>query len=121
MKLLTDAQLNRLDWDSALQGVETQDFLQSFAWGEFHTSLGHPVWRFAIEDAGILISQLLVIQLDLGYGQHLLYSPHGTFINKHIPLPKLEEATALLMTAVKELGAKTGSICFRIDPCCFER
>lgn len=116
MKLLRDDALNQEDWDAALQDNTEFDFLQSWTWGEFHQSLGHPIWRLAVEDNGIIIAQILVIQLSLGYGQNVLYSPHGNFINKHLSLPKVEEATRLLLPAIEELGQQTGALCFRVDP-----
>jgi len=37
---------NKNKWESRLDKFPEANFLQSWAWGEFHQKLGHPVYRF---------------------------------------------------------------------------
>ena len=103
------------DWDNYLAKTGGH-FLQSWDWGEFQHRLGNKVWRLLVEDNSLIVGQILVIKLSLGFGQSILYSPRGRLINKHLSLPAAQAVTALLLAEIKKIALDEKVVLFRIDP-----
>ncbi len=116
MKLIDGSQLGAIGWDASLADRPDANFLQSWAWGEFHKALDNKVWRLAIEDNGMIALQLLVIKLSLGLGQCILYSPRGSLINKKASARAVKDGTALLITRIQEIAHQENALAFRMDP-----
>lgn len=116
MKLIPQNSLEAKSWDTALLGRPDAHFLQSWAWGEFHSQLGHKIWRLAVEDENDIINQLLVIKMPLPLGQSFLYSPRGNLVNKKLSAQKQQQSTKLLIDKIKEVDEQERAILFRIDP-----
>ncbi|RLC37624.1 hypothetical protein DRH29_00825 [candidate division Kazan bacterium] len=117
MKLLDDKSLDKKSWDSALLSRSDAHFLQSWAWGDFNKKLNNQVWRLAVEDEGVIINQLLVVKLNVGFGFSLLYSPKGNLINKELPVSSQQTSSKLLLDKIKSIAQKNRKIIlFRIDP-----
>lgn len=117
MKVITDNLLNQVDWDSALLSRPNAHFLQSWAWGEFNKKLDNKIWRLAIEDNNVIINQLLIIKMSVGFGFSLLYSPKGSLINKNIPASSQQTSSQMLLDKIKSIAqTQKKIILFRLDP-----
>ncbi|MFH0905520.1 MAG: peptidoglycan bridge formation glycyltransferase FemA/FemB family protein [bacterium] len=117
MKLFPEQQLTQEVWDAALLVRPDCHFLQSWAWGEFQKTLGNPIWRLAVEDGGEIVNQLLVINLRLGWGWSLLYSPRGNLVNKNASAQAQQVSGKLLLDKIRAIADKDKSlILFRVDP-----
>src|SRR6266581_2175443 len=55
-------------------------FLQSWAWGEFQKSLGHKIYRVAIEDGGVILGTAQAVVKKLYLGKTYLEVPKGPVI-----------------------------------------
>ncbi len=67
---------NKQEWEGFILICNEKTFLQSFAWGDFHISLGNKIWRFGIYENGVLISVALTVKIISRRGSFLLV-PHG--------------------------------------------
>lgn len=70
-------------WESFLAGCLQKTFLQSWAWGIFHQSLGNTIFRFGIYQEGELIAVALVVKIKARRGSFLLV-PHGPVMKSEI-------------------------------------
>lgn len=117
MKLLVNTGLDRQSWDQFILQHPEGNLLQSWAWGDFQGSLGHPIWRFrVVDEKDETISQLLAIKLALGFGKFILYTPREILINRSAPAHTQHQAMELIVNKIKELGKTEGLILWRTDP-----
>ncbi len=64
------------DWDNWLLEQQNEDFLQSYAWGEFQDQEGRPVIRIQGEDQGDQRYQVQGFVHSLPFGLKYVYFPH---------------------------------------------
>jgi len=105
---------NQFSWDNFTQKHPGGSFLESWGWGDFQTNLGNKIWRFQVQENDQILGQGLIIKLALGFGKHILYSPHPLFINKRLTASQQEEALKLSLEKLKKL--KNEGILIRFDP-----
>lgn len=116
MNIISQEQLSQSVWDAALTRNPHANLLQSWAWGEFQSQIGNPVWRFAVTQNEDIVLQVQVIKQTLGFSQSILYAPRADLINKQLPAQELNQALKLLLKEVVELAMREKCILFRIDP-----
>jgi len=68
-------------WSQLVEEIYPNQFLQSWEWGEFQSSLGRKVWRFKIEREGELVSMGQAIGHELPFGLSYIYLPRGPLTN----------------------------------------
>ncbi len=105
--------LNKELWESFLAQQTRKTFLQSWYWGEFHTSLGNKIWRFGIYENNKLVAVALTVKIKSRRGDFLLV-PHG-------PVTKLSSSSSykvikLLLERLKELAKQEKVDFIRICP-----
>lgn len=98
---------NKADWEAFLATQGRKTFLHSFAWGEFHNSLGNKAWRFGIFEGNQQIAAALVIKIRSRRGDFLLV-PHG-------PVGDLK-VLPLLLEKLKDLAKREKADFIRISP-----
>lgn len=84
-------------------------FLQAWAWGEFQSHLGRPMWRLGAYDGSRFVGAALVIEHQLILGRSYLYCPRG-------PLAESAEAWTALVERLRELGQREQVMYVKIDP-----
>lgn len=89
------------EWEEFLAKCEHKTFLQSWAWGDFHESLGNKAWRFGMYEGGELVALALTIKISAKRGSFLLV-PHG-------PVMK-EESHDVKLAILKMLQEKLKSL-----------
>ena len=101
---------NKAVWEKFLLNSDQVNFLQSFAWGETHQSLKHPVLRFGIysKDKLIGLIQLIKVAAKRGTYWECPGGPVLDFKNERL----LEQAINFL----KELAKKEKVLWLRIRP-----
>jgi lipid II:glycine glycyltransferase (peptidoglycan interpeptide bridge formation enzyme) len=93
-------------WDEVVLGNANPSFLQTWAWGDFQLALGRKVWRYVLEDTGI-VGIALVIRQDLPLGKCWLYVP---MVSVHT-----ESARQMLEDELKKLAKSEQAIFVRMD------
>lgn len=68
---------NQNQWDLSLLDYKCEDFLQSYAWGEFQTREGRPVLRIQGEEGGDQKYQVQGFVHSLPFGLKYIYFPHS--------------------------------------------
>lgn len=91
-------------WEEFLAGCFEKTFLQSWAWGEFHKSLGNKVWRCSFYEEGALIAVALVVKISAKRGSFLLV-PHG---------PVMKSETRALNVLSTRPSTKNGALVHEI-------
>ncbi|MBI5467275.1 MAG: peptidoglycan bridge formation glycyltransferase FemA/FemB family protein [Candidatus Kerfeldbacteria bacterium] len=86
-----------------------QPYLQSWAWGEFQSSLGRRIWRLGDDEQGKLQGAALVIEHQLMLGRSYFYCPHG-------PVTNSLESLRRLYGAIFDLAKQEGAMHVKIDP-----
>lgn len=81
-------------WEDFAAQCTRKTFLQSWNWGEFHTSMGNKVWRFGIFQDGWQIAAALVVKITSRRGSFLLV-PHGPLGDLKVLPHLLEKLKAL--------------------------
>lgn len=101
-------------WEDFLAGCMEKTFLQSWAWGDFHNSLGNKSWRFGIFEQGEMIAVALVINISAKRGSFLLV-PHGPVMKLKVKSLKLK-VLELLLAKLKEIAKTEKADFIRISP-----
>ena len=105
---------NKQEWEDFIAGCTEKTFLQSWAWGDFHKSLGNNIWRFGIFQEGSLVAGVLTIKISAKRGSFLLV-PHGPVIKPDVHDTKLE-VLKLLQEKLRELAKMEKVDFIRISP-----
>ncbi|MSU60388.1 MAG: peptidoglycan bridge formation glycyltransferase FemA/FemB family protein [Candidatus Staskawiczbacteria bacterium] len=105
---------NKQEWEDFVAQCTEKTFLQSWAWGDFHESLGNKVWRFGLHENDELISIALVVKISAKRGSFLLV-PHGPVIKSDIHDTKLG-VLKLLQETLKVLAEQEKADFIRISP-----
>lgn len=95
--------------DHLLGTQPLEPFLQSWAWGDFQSSLGRRTWRLGAYEGATVVGAALVVEHQLILGRSYLYCPRG-------PLATTAEAWAALIEAIQGLGRKHQAMYAKIDP-----
>jgi len=97
---------NKEEWNKALNYL-SNEFLQSWEWGEFQKSLGRYIWRLGIKPEANQSTEglALILKHKLPLGFSYLYSPRG-------PAGKPE----LFLEKIKKIALKEKAIFWRIEP-----
>jgi lipid II:glycine glycyltransferase (peptidoglycan interpeptide bridge formation enzyme) len=98
--------ITKPQWEKALDKFPDANFLQSWAWGEFHQKLGHPIYRI---EFGNGMFQAIVEPAKRG--RHLIV-PGGPLLKNYFSLPQWQQAVTLL----KEIALKEKCVFIRIRP-----
>lgn len=109
---------NKDIWEKFMEQCERKTFLHSWNWGEFHISLGNPIWRFGIYENSDLVGVVLVIKISAKRGSFLLV-PHGPTIasRREFEIKNLKfEILDVLMSKLKILAKEEGVDFIRISP-----
>lgn len=101
---------NRGEWESFLEKHPEANFLQSFAWGEFHKSLGHKIFRSGFYDKGLLCGVMLSITERARRGTYLTI-PAGPIID----LSQKIYANAFIKE-IKRIGNENSCAFIRVRP-----
>ncbi|OGZ66009.1 MAG: hypothetical protein A3C50_03230 [Candidatus Staskawiczbacteria bacterium RIFCSPHIGHO2_02_FULL_43_16] len=106
--------INKQEWEEFIAGCMEKTFLQSWAWGDFHVSLGNKVWRFGIFHEGEMIAAALTVKISAKRGSFLLV-PHGPVVNSKFKNQNVK-LLSILLEKLKDL-AKAEKVDFiRISP-----
>ena len=117
MKLLVNSELDQPSWDRAILRHPEGNLLQSWAWGEFQQSLGHPIWRLrVVGDQHETLAQLLAIKLSLGFGKFIVYTPREVLINSSAPLQNQQQAMGLIVAGLRDIAKNERVVLWRTDP-----
>lgn len=98
--------INRSQWEKLLDKFPDANFLQSWAWGEFHQRLGRSIYRVEF-DKGMF--QAIVEPAKRG--RHLIV-PGGPLLKNYFSLPQWQQAVTLM----KEIALKEKCVFIRIRP-----
>jgi peptidoglycan pentaglycine glycine transferase (the first glycine) len=117
MKLLVNSELDQTSWDQTILRHPEGNLLQSWSWGEFQHSLGHPIWRLrVVGDHNEILAQLLAIKLSLGFGRSIIYTPREVLINPAAPLQNQQQAMELIVTGLRRIAKAEQAVLWRTDP-----
>src|SRR3989344_1652552 len=117
MRLLINSISDQTSWDQFILRHPEGGLLQSWAWGEFQTSLGNPIWRLrVVGDRDEILAQLLAVKLSLGFGKFIIYTPREVLINNTAPIQHQRAAMELIVKKMKEIGTSEAAILWRTDP-----
>jgi lipid II:glycine glycyltransferase (peptidoglycan interpeptide bridge formation enzyme) len=111
---------HKKQWEDFLAGCFEKTFLQSWNWGEFHSSMGtqgkpgNKIWRFGFFEEGALIAVALVVKISARRGSFLLV-PHGPVMKSEIAEIKYE-VVKLLKEKLYGLAKKEKVDFLRISP-----
>ncbi len=103
---------NKQEWEGFILTCNDKTFLQSFAWGDFHLSLGNKIWRFGIYEDNKLISVALTVSITSRRGKFLLI-PHGPVTKEK---GEQYQVIKLLLEKLKELAGQEKADFIRICP-----
>lgn len=110
MKFVTN--IDKKKYDSFVKKHNKSHFLQSYAWGEFRSTLGFTSHYVGLTDnEDNLLCTALLIEKHLPFGLSYLYSPRG-FVIDYQNKSLLEEFT----NKVKEFAKTRKAIFIKIDP-----
>lgn len=98
--------ITKQQWEKALDKFPDANFLQSWAWGEFHQKLGRPVYRVEFKNG---MFQGLVEPAKRG--RHLII-PGGPLLKNYFSLLQWRQA----ITLMKEIAVKEKCVFIRIRP-----
>jgi len=98
--------ITKPQWEKSLDNFPDANFLQSWAWGEFHQQLGHPVYRVEFNNG-----MFQAIVEPAKRGRHLIV-PGGPLLKNYFSLPQWQLAVTLL----KEIALKEKCAFIRIRP-----
>ncbi len=101
---------SRSEWEKFLEKHPEANFLQSFAWGEFHKSLGHKIFRSGFYDNGKLRGVMLSITEHARRGTYLTV-PAGPIID----LSQKIYASAFVKE-VRRIGKENSCAFVRVRP-----
>lgn len=99
--------IEKNQWEEFLTNQSQKTFLQSWAWADFHVSLGNKAWRFGIFENEKIVAIALTIKIRAKRGSFLLV-PHGPVGRK--------ESLKPLMERLKKLAQEEGADFIRISP-----
>lgn len=109
---------DKIEWSKLREArtLPSGDFLQSWDWGEFQSSLGRKVMRFAGDGS---VAQILELPLPLG--KKYWFCPKGPVLgNEQDPpeadQPRAETVDNSFIKELKEKAAKAGAVFLRIEP-----
>jgi len=68
---------NKEKWNEFVLKNSSDEFLQSWEWGDFQKSYGRKVWHFAIKEGSDTIAQAVTICMKLPAGKSYVYVPRG--------------------------------------------
>lgn len=71
-------------WDNWLLEHKNEEFLQSYAWGEFQAAEGHPTLRILGLNQGKIVYQAQGFIHSLPFGLKYLYFPHNLDLNEEM-------------------------------------
>lgn len=110
MKFVTN--IDKKKYDSFVKKNKKSHFLQSYAWGEFRSTLGFTSHFVGLtDDNDNLVCTALLIEKHLPFGLSYLYSPRG-FVIDFQDKALLEEFT----NHIKEFAKTRKAIFIKIDP-----
>ncbi|MBI2309369.1 peptidoglycan bridge formation glycyltransferase FemA/FemB family protein [Candidatus Collierbacteria bacterium] len=98
--------MTKQDWENNLDKFPEANFLQSWAWGEFHLKLNHPVYRISF-DQGMF--QIIVEPAKRG---RYLTVPGGPLLKDYFSSSQWKQAVSLM----KEIALKEKCSFVRIRP-----
>ena len=101
---------NRAEWERFLGKHPEANFLQSFAWGEFHKSLGHKIFRSGFYNNGKLCGIMLSIIEQARRGTYLTV-PAGPIIDLNKKL-----YTNAFVGEIKRIGKENSCAFVRVRP-----
>jgi len=106
---------DKLTWERFLLASDQVNFLQSWAWGEFHRSLGHKIFRLGIYQSFRLVGLVLLIKIIARRGVYFEV-PGGPIINW-----KDKAIIGQVFAYLKKLGLEQKISFIRIRPnICFK-
>lgn len=101
---------NRLIWEAFIYKHKEVNFLQSYAWGEFHEKLGHTIFRYGFYKSNDLIGIMLVI---IEHAKRATYAtiPGGPIINWD-----QKSETDCFIDTIKQLAKQYNCVFIRVRP-----
>lgn len=70
---------NSSDYKEVATSLKEENFLQTYAWGEFQKSTGNKIYRYALEQDGVVVAYGTFIEKSLPLSKKYLYCPSGPF------------------------------------------
>lgn len=98
-------------WDEFVV-LNGDQFLQSWAWGEFQKKIGRRIWRLGIKDDNNIIGQALIVKHSLLLGKNYFYCPRGPIFSS---LPS-KKVLKIFIEKIKDLARQENAIFFRFEP-----
>lgn len=103
---------NKEEWQELVGGLRPNQFLQSWEWGEFQSSLGREVRRIKIERDGEAAALAQAVRHTLPFGLSYIYVPRGPLVTP-TGANHLAEVMPVLIRGVKDFSPQ--SIFFRAE------
>lgn len=103
------------NWDSFILRNCPEGFLQSFEWGEFQSSVGRKVFRFACCEKRLLATAS-AIEHRLPLGMRYWYVPRGPILAADISEADRSSAADCLISVIREKAKESGALFVRMDP-----
>lgn len=106
-----NARLATQEDETNWNALASNNFLQSWEWGQMHELLGNGFWRVVVEDAGKLVACALIVKRELPLGRCWMYVPYGPVFagNK-------QTAWTVLQEKIVEIAKQERALYIRIDP-----
>ncbi len=98
--------INKDEWEIGLGNFPEANFLQSWAWGEFHAKLNHPIYRIKFNNG-----MFQAIVEPAKRGRHLIV-PGGPLLKNYFSISQWQQS----ITLMKEIAVKEKCSFIRIRP-----
>lgn len=116
MEFLEIGEDRKDDWNKFILENSPQSFLQSFEWGEFQSSVGRKVMRFAIVEGERLMAVASVLEHKLPLGFRYWYLPRGPIAIVEAGQAEQSAILDFCIKALKEKARGAGIVFMRMDP-----
>lgn len=99
-------------WDSLVQSLPTNCFMQSWAWGDFKELEGYQTFRYGLFADNTLVGGCIFYFYSHASQANLLIAPGAPILTP----PYLESGMQLLVAKAEDLAKELGAIALRIEP-----
>ena len=107
---------NREKWNEFVLKNSTDEFLQSWEWGDFQRSYGRRVWRFIVNDFDGPVAQALTVCVRLPRKKCYVYIPRGPIIKSNLAKERLDDVWSLLTQNWRLVALESNAIFTSIEP-----
>ncbi|MCR4280527.1 MAG: aminoacyltransferase [Candidatus Komeilibacteria bacterium] len=106
-------------YEDFVAGQRYAQFLQSWAWGEFHRQLGKNVWRLGFKEGDKILATAQIIGYPLRMDKSYLYSPRGPIFTANLSKDTQQLILELLLSKTRDICYATkraNEIFLRVEP-----